>query len=162
MHTFTSWAAETILSTNFWKELDATAPSQFGEVKAALKGKYLHLLPEVAADVMVDYSSSCAIPAASPAPAGTAVPPNFDILTAGGGIGDRVSYAMYQYPPQVIEIILTGGGSLRIQEALAEDGDTALSHIQQVLTGKWGRNPALYLTKLHVKSNPTVSLRRRW
>jgi len=162
MHTFTSWAAETILSTNFWKELNATDPRLFLEFKAALRGRYLHLLPEVAADVMVDYSSPCTIPSASPAPAGTAVPSNYDIVLEAGGVVDLVYYAKYLYPPQVIEIILTGGGSLRIREALEDAGDTALSHIRQVLTDKWSKDPVPYLAKLHVKSNPTVSLRRRW
>jgi len=162
MHTFTSWAAETMLADNFWKELDATAPRLFGEVKAALMGKYLHLLPEVAADVMVPYLPSCAIPAASPAPAGTDVPFISDIRLAGGCIGDRVSYAKHQYPPQVIEILLTGGGSLRVREALEAAGDTTLSYIRQVLTDKWSKCPGPYLAKLHVRSNPTVTLRRRW
>jgi len=162
MHTFTSWAAETMLADNFWEELNATAPRLFLEVRAAFTGRYLHLLPVVAADVMVDYTSPCTIPSASLAPAGTAVPSNYDILLEGRGVVDRVYYAKYLYPPQVIEIILTGGSSLRIREALAADGDTALSHIQQVLTDKWSKDPLPYLTKLHVKCNPTVSLRRRW
>jgi len=162
MHTFKSWTAETLLATNFWEELDATAPSLFGEVKAALLGKYLHLLPEFAADVMVDYTSPCTIPSASLAPAGTDVPFVTDIRLAGGCIGDRVSYAKYQYPPQVIEILLTGGGSLRIREALEAAGDTTMSYIRQVLTDKWSKCPGPYLAKLHVKSNPTVTLRRRW
>jgi len=157
MHTFTSWTAETVLSDNFWEELNATAPSLFGEVKAAFSGNYFHLLPELAADVMVAYSSPCTIPSASPAPAGTKVPLASTIGRAGGSIVGRVRLAKYQYPPQVIEIILTGGGSLRIQEALKANGDTSLTHIRQVLTGKWSKYPVQYLAKLHVKSKPTVS-----